>query len=173
MKYTEEAYANMIDACKNIASEFMQPLAAKRALLDPVNNIDDIDLFEVSEDEIRELFNKFCDVMGLECELGFFRDNDEENGRYSEHTDAVVLPLCIGCYGGKKIVEHMTHELFHAFQYAAICNPKDYPCFDEATIKQWDYEFKHYISGAKDMKGYKEQEIEKSAWEFGKLIAGA
>lgn len=172
MVYTEETYANMVERCKSIASEFIEAVATKRASLDPVNNADDIDEFEVSQEEIIDLFKQFKQAMGLECEIGFFRDNDEEYGRYSEHMDAVSLPLCIGCYNGRKIIEHMMHELFHAFQYAAICEPNIYPCFKEEIIKKWDFEFKNYISGDKDMKNYKAQEIEKSAEEFGKLISG-
>ena len=170
--YTEKVYAEMVKKCKDIASDFINAVSAKRQNLDPVNNADDIDEFEVPLDEIIALFEKFKQTMGLKCEIGFFRDNDEEYGRYSEHMDAVSLPLCIGCYNGRKIVEHMTHELYHAFQYVAICEPDDYPCFDKGTIKQWDIEFKNYVSGAKDMMKYKEQEIEKSAEEFGREIAG-
>lgn len=172
MVYTEEIYTKMVERCKSIASIFIETVAAKRAPLDPVNNENDIDEFEVSQDEILDLFEQFKLAMGLECEIGFFRDNEEEYGRYSEQMDAVSLPLCIGCYNGRKIVEHMMHELFHAFQYAAICEPGNYPCFKEETIKKWDFEFKNYISGDKDMKNYKAQKIEKSAEEFGKMISG-
>lgn len=170
MVYTKEVYTEMIERCKSIASDFMKTVTAKRAPLDPVNNEDDIDEFEISQEEIIALFEQFKQEMGLESEIGFFRDNDEEYGRYSEHMDAVSLPLCIGCYPGRKIVEHMTHELFHAFQYAAICEPDNYPCFDEETIKKWDYEFKNYISGDKNMRQYLGQEIEKSARAFGEMM---
>lgn len=172
MVYTEETYSKMVERCKSIASVFIEVVAAKRASLDPVNNADDIDKFEVSQDEIIELFEQFKQVMGLECEIGFFCDNDEEYGRYSEQMDAISLPLCIGCYKGRKIIEHMMHELFHAFQYAAIREPSNYSCFKKETIKKWEFEFKNYISGAKDMKNYKAQEIENTAEEFGKMIAG-
>ena len=172
MVYTKEVYTEMIERCKRIASDFIENVAAKRAPLDPVNNVDDIDEFEVSQEEIIDLFERFKQEMCLESEIGFFRDNDEEYGRYSEHMDAVSLPLCIGCYPGRKIVEHMMHELFHAFQYAAICKPDNYSCFDKETIKKWDYEFKNYISGDKNMRQYLGQEIEKTAREFAKMIAG-
>lgn len=46
-------------------------------------------------------------------------------------------------------------------------------CFDYDTIKQWEYEFHNYVSGAKDMRQYLGQEIEKTAREFGKMIGGA
>lgn len=171
MKYTDAQYNQMVERCKKIASVFINHWAAKRAPLDTMNNIDDVDEYEVSQEEIEELFEQFKETMGLECELGFFGDNEVEDGRYSEHMDAVTLPLCIGCYNERKIVEHMTHELYHAFQYAAICNPTDYPCFDDVTIKKWDYEFHHYVSGAKDMTQYLGQEIERTARDFGALLA--
>ena len=120
MKYTDTVYNQMIEKYKKIASDFKTEVKARRAVLDPVNNMDDFDEWELSQEEITELFEKFKSVMGLESDFGFFRDNDEEYGRYSEHMDAVTLPLCIGCYNESKIVEHMTHELYHALQYYAI-----------------------------------------------------
>ena len=173
MKYTDTVYNQMIENCKKIASDFKTEVKARRAVLDPVNNMDDFDEWELSQEEITELFEKFKSVMGLESDFGFFRDNDEEYGRYSELMDAVTLPLCIGCYNESKIVEHMTHELYHALQYYAICEPAKYPCFDEETIKKWDYEYHNYISGDKDMKQYLGQEIERTAREFGKMMGGA
>lgn len=172
MKFTKGNYTKMTDRCKGIASAFIDAVSIKRALLDPENNIDDIDKFEVPQDEIIELFEQFRQAMGLKCELGFFRDNDEECGRYSEHMDAISLPLCIGYENGRIIVKHMMHELFHAFQYAAICEPSNYTCFKNETIKKWAFEFSNYISGALDMKNYRAQDIEQSAEEFGKMIAG-
>ena len=173
MVYNKETYSQMIEACKRISAEFKKVIALKREGLDPLNNEDDIDKMEVSEDSLNNLFEKFKAVMGLNCKLDYFCDNDEEYGRYSEHNKAVYLPYCIGLDRESAIVEHMTHELYHAFQYAAICSPDFYPCFDYDTIKQWEYEFHNYVSGAKDMRQYLGQEIEKTAREFGKMIGGA
>ena len=173
MKFSTVVYQQMIEDCKVIAIEFKMSVALKREGLDPLNNEDDIDNMEVSEDSRNNLFEKFKVVMGLNCKLDFFRDNDEEYGRYSEHNNAVYLPYCIGLDKENAIVEHMAHELYHAFQYAAICSPESYPCFDSETIKQWEYEFHNYESGANDIRQYLGQEIEKTAREFGKLIRGA
>ncbi len=171
MRYTEEVYTKMIEECKKIADDFIKEISARRAVLDLENNMEDIDKWELAQEEISELFDKFKTVMGLDSRLGFFRDNDEEDGRYSEDSDAVILPLCIGSYNEREIVEHMTHELYHAFQYAAICEPDKYPCFDAETIKTWNYEYHNYISGAKDMKQYQGQEIEKTARAYGKMLS--
>lgn len=62
---------------------------------------------------------------------------------------------------------------YNAFQYAAICSPESYPCFNSEIIKQWEYEFHNYESGANNIRHYLGQEIEKTAREFGKLIGGA
>lgn len=171
MMYTEDVYANMIVECRKIATDFIKGVSDRRAVLDLANNIDDLDEWELAQEEIAELFDKFKSVMGLESSLRFFRDNDEEYGQYCEDSDAVILPMCIGCYNERDIVEHMTHELYHAFQYSAICEPDKYPCFDAETIKMWDYEFHNYVSGAKDMKQYLGQEIEKTARAFGTMIS--
>ena len=170
MIYTKEIYEGMIGECKGIAAVFIKDVAARRSMLDPVNDIDDIDDWELAEEEIKELFEKFKTAMGLNCSLGFFRDNDVEHGKYGEDGDVVLLPLCIGCYKETEIVAHMTHELYHAFQYYSICEPDDYPCFDAETINTWDYEFHNYESGAKDMKQYLGQEIEKTARKFGEML---
>ena len=173
MIFTDDTYNHMIEVCKIISAEFKNDTALQRKGLDPLNNEDDIDKMEVSEDELANLFERFKSVMWLDCKLDFFRDNDGEYGRYSEHNNAVYLPYCIGFDDESAIVDHMTHELYHAFQYAAICTPNNYPCFSSNTIMQWDYEFHNYVSGAKDMRQYFGQEIEKTAREFGKLIGGA
>ena len=68
------------------------------------------------------------------------------------------------------IIEHMTHELYHAFQYYAISSPSNYPCFQENTINTWAYEFGHYVSGEENMQQYFGQEIEKTAREFGRMM---
>ena len=115
MVYTKEIYEGMIGECKGIAAVFIKDVAARRSMLDPVNDIDDIDDWELAEEEIKELFEKFKTAMGLNCSLGFFRDNDVEHGKYGEDGDIVLLPLCIGSYKENEIVEHMTHELYHAF----------------------------------------------------------
>ncbi|UKK50348.1 hypothetical protein L6472_09980 [Prevotella sp. E13-17] len=173
MKCTTIVYNQMIEDCKEIAIEFKRAVATERESLDPLNNEDDMEKMEVSADSLNDLFEKFKVVMGLNCKLDFFRDNDEEYGRYSEHNNAVYLPYCIGMDKENAIVEHMAHELYHAFQYAAICSPASYPCFDTDTIRHWEYEFHNYGSGAKDIRQYLGQEIEKTAKEFGKLIGGA
>lgn len=159
----------MVERCKAIAVEFKQQVLEQRANLDPMNE-DDIDDYGVSEEYIQSLFDRMKAEMHVKSELGFFRDNDEEYGRYCEHTDYVSLPLCINYYSESEIVEHMTHELYHAFQYCAICEPENYPCIDEEIIKTWDYEFKNYISGDKNMRQYLGQEIEKSARAFGEMM---
>ena len=162
----------MIERCKTVAVDFKQRGSAQRANLDTMNE-DDIDDFGVSESDSQTLFDRLRTEMHVESELDFFRDNDAEYGRYSEHSDCVSLPLCINYYSEGEIVEHMTHELYHAFQYCAICEPESYPCFDEDTIRIWDHEFKHYISGDKNMQQYLGQEIEKSAREFGEMMGRA
>lgn len=172
MLFTIEAYNKMVERCKAIAVEFKQMVAEQRASFNPMKE-DDIDGFGVSEEDIQSLFDKLKAELHVESELGFFRDNDEEYGRYCENNDLVSLPLCINYYPGGEIVRHMTHELYHAFQYCAICEPDNYPCFDKDTIKKWDDEFKNYISGDKNMMQYFGQEIEKSARAFGEMMKKA
>lgn len=172
MIFTTEAYNQMVERCKAIAVKFKQQVLEQRENLDPMNE-DDIDDYGVSEENIQSLFDMLKAEMHVESELGFFRDNDEEYGRYCEHNDFVSLPLCINYYPEGEIVEHMTHELYHAFQYCAICTPENYPCFNEVAIKTWGYEFKNYISGDKNMRQYLGQEIEKSARAFGEMMGKA
>lgn len=160
----------MISECKAIASDFKKKVIQQRTGLGPVINVDDIDEYEIGENDLVSLFERFKNVMGLRTTLGFFRDTDGEYGRYSEQNDAIYLPLCIGMYGEDAIIEHMTHELYHAFQYYAISSPSNYPCFHENIINTWSYEFSHYVSGDKDMQQYFGQEIEKTAREFGRMM---
>ena len=172
MLFTIEAYNKMVERCKAIAVEFKQRVAEQRASLISMKK-EDIDDFGVSEEEIQSLFDRLKAELNVESELGFFRDNDEEYGRYSEDNDFVALPLCINYFSEGEIVEHMAHELYHAFQYYAISEPDNYPCFDEDTIKKWDYEFKNYISGDKNMRQYLGQVIEKTARSFGEMMKKA
>lgn len=168
--FTTDEYNRMIADCKAIAAKFMEEVKLQRSTLDPLNSEDDIEQYEVSEKELRELFERFKVIMSLKTVLEFYRDNDKEKGKYNEHNDVVYLPYCIGFGDEKDMVEVMAHELFHAFQYYAICNPGSYPCFGEKTIMAWGEEFKNYVNGDDDMHQYYGQEIEKSAREFGKMM---
>ena len=40
MVYTKEIYQGMIEECKRIAAVFIKDVAARRSMLDPVNNND-------------------------------------------------------------------------------------------------------------------------------------
>ena len=51
MVYTKEIYQGMIGECKRIAAVFIKDVAARRSMLDPVNNdIDDFDDWELAEE---------------------------------------------------------------------------------------------------------------------------
>lgn len=168
--FTTDEYGGMIIECRDIAAKFIGEVKMQRSKLDPLSNEDDIDAYEVGEKELRELFERFKVIMNLNSELDFFRDNDKEKGKYNERNDVVYLPYCIGFGDEKDMVEVMAHELFHAFQYYAICNPGSYPCFGEKTVMAWGEEFKNYVNGDDDIHQYYGQEIEKSAREFGKMM---
>lgn len=94
MMFTKKVYKQMVERCKAIAIEFKQMVAEQRASFNPMKE-DDIDCFGVSEEDIQSLFDKLKAELHVESELGFFRDNDEEYGRYCENNDFVSLPLCI------------------------------------------------------------------------------
>lgn len=169
---TEQDYNRMVEDCKRIAVDFKKTLKQSSENLDTTNE-NYLDEFGVSEEEIYTLFERLKNAMGVKSKLCFFRDNDEEHGRYNESTDTILLPCCICYYLVEDIVKHMAHELYHAFQYNVICKPEYYSYIDSETIKRWDYEFKHYVSGTKDMQQYLDQEIEKTARNFARLIAEA
>ncbi len=113
---TEQDYNRMIEGCKRIAVEFRKTVKQWR---DNLDNADENyqDEFGVLDEEIYNLFNRLKVTMELESNLNFFRDNDEEHGRYNESTDTILLPYCINYYSDEDIVKHMAHELYHAFQY--------------------------------------------------------
>ena len=170
MVFTDDSYKEMIKRCKTIASDFINKISEQRSVLDEKSE-DDLFKFDVDDDIILGLFEQLKTEMHLKSKLIFFRDNDKERAYYDNSNDCVALPMFINSFPAQKIVEYMAHELFHAFQYSAICEPVKYKCFDDKTIKTWKYEFKNYVNGETDNDLYHDQDVEKTARYFGKLIS--
>lgn len=165
MAYTTNKIKDMKQKCKTMVAGFCSYYDKMRESIDLTDPEFDGESYAIPEDAIKQLFNNLCAAMNLQTGLKRFRDDDINRGKYSEHSDTVELPLSIDYHSTKEICAVILHELYHAFQYKAICSPTDYPCFASQTIDTWKYEFNNYYSG-QDHSIYANQEIEKTARTF-------
>lgn len=138
---TQEVYEQMKQKCKSIVRDFYGWCESNRAEYDPNDEYFDVDACAVSDERIELFFKDLSEVLHIHPSLGRFRDNDVENGRYTETSDTVLLPYCINYDSQTKIASVVCHELFHALQYAAICNSENFPFLLEENIDKWRYEF--------------------------------
>lgn len=169
---TYEVFLQMKQKCKAVVKDFYDWCNSNTAEYDPNYEDLDVDACAVSDERIEQLFSDLSEVLHIHPEMGRFRDNDVENGRYTEASDTVLLPYCINYETHTKIASVICHELFHAFQYAAICNPENYPSLPKGTIDKWRFEFDpaNYENGDRDSKKYRDQEIEQSARDFARDV---
>lgn len=68
-----------------------------------------------------------------------------------------------------KVAECMLHELRHAYQERVVANPELFD-IDAATVQAWKNNMAHYISSKYDLQGYREQPLEKDAYQWSKTI---
>ena len=171
--YTPERYQQMVDECRQIVQEFYLWCSSNVPTYDPDDPEFDIDDCAVSEERFDQFFSDLCNALDVHPSKWHFRDNDYEYGKYSEQNNNVLFPYCIYYDTPYNIASSVCHELYHAFQYRAICNPTQFPIFSSDTIKQWAFEFdpKNYENGDRDPSKYRDQEIEKSARDFARITS--
>lgn len=154
--------------CSSIVHEFYDWCDNNRKAFDLNDEEFVLEEYAVSDDRLDRLFKDLSSAMNVNPSCCRFRDNDVYNGRFTENGNCVLLPYCINYESEEKIVETICHELFHAFQYCAICNPDSYPFLTTDILEKWRYEFdpNNYGNGYRNSIKYGEQEIEKSACKF-------
>lgn len=173
--FTQERFDAMKHQCAFIAHEFYDWCRRNRKVYDANDEEYDPDDSAVNDERLNQLFKDLSKAMNINPTCHRFRDNDEYNGKYTENGDYVFLPYCINYDSEERIVRSICHELFHAFQYCAICNPDYYPFLKKDILDKWSYEFdpSNYVAGNCDSIKYRDQAIEKSAREFAEEICKA
>lgn len=170
--FTQERFDEMMHQCISIAHDFYDWCSKNRKVYDVNDEEPDPEDCAVSDERIEQLFQDLSKAMNVNPSCHRFRDNDVYEGRYTEDGNYVLLPYCLNYAPEKDIVKTICHELFHAFQYCAICNPGSYPFLTKDLLEKWRYEFdpNNYENGDRDSRKYRGQEIEKSAREFAEEI---
>ncbi len=151
------------------------------------NNIDIVAAFfyegydkvfeNVGFEERYELVNCFYqsikDNMGISCDLQFaFFDDPLIQGNYDDKTNTITLnanylenPDC------KDLLSTIIHESRHAFQEKECSdNLNGQSMVPEDVRNLWANNLEHYISPEFDIQAYREQPIEKDAYDYENII---
>ena len=175
--FDTKRYERMITDCKARVSEFYD-WYDKNIRTEGIDG-ENIEESEVPEEVIERLFEDLSQIMNVKPLLGYLKHEELHDGKgylhgeYISSKNIVLLPYTISFRPKDNIVSIIGHELYHAFQFCATCNPKKYPVFSSKTIKQWKFEFSpdNYENGENDTKKYLGQEIEKEARKFADTIS--
>lgn len=68
-----------------------------------------------------------------------------------------------------KVAECILHELRHAYQERVVTSPELFD-IDPDTVQAWRNNMVHYINSKYDLQGYREQPLEKDAYQWSKTI---
>lgn len=164
--YTSNKWNECIMSCKRIATEF---ILWRNTHKTPINLIEDcecIDMWALTDEEQKKLFNGLCAAVHVRCYLANNRDSDREAAHFTHETNTVVVPYSFGYRDSKSIVQIFLHEIFHSIQYRAIADPSRFPVFSSNMIEKWKEEAADYENGDKDPIKYANQEMEKTANAF-------
>lgn len=130
---------------------------------------------EEKKQMFQEYMNEVEKILGVdvEDEVNFFyeenKDGITEMGSYTRSENRInINSYVIDKYissDSYALFKTVTHEMRHAYQYAAVESHTDYQV-DSETIKAWENSFDNYISHDDNYDGYKEQEVETDAKWF-------
>ena len=123
-----------------------------------------------------ELIDKIATEMAIESpNVNIETLKKDLMGYYSlEHNEIVVNLSMLTCHPmgldeATELLDTIIHEMYHAFQHQAICNPGRFG-ISTNTALIWERNFENYISPEQNPYLYYEQPVEESARSFAHLI---
>lgn len=127
---------------------------------------------QITLETYKRFISRVGDIMGISVYGNFNYDSSRGYaGWFSPKypTTIFVNKLLIGNYSDYSAYEQalktIVHEMRHAYQYAAIQNPGEYPV-EQATLEQWTSEMENYVGVDESFRGYADQACEVDARNF-------
>lgn len=167
----------MSDAPVYLTSEFCDENALEECTKTAVQDFFEADEFrcppyneasiEQRAEYLTEFHEQFNEMTGYSNNLHFKEGMDPDNyGAFNPLTKQIDLNAeLLKDSNPQEAMETIMHESRHAFQDFAINHPEQVSV-DAETIKEWEFNFTHYIRPEFDFEAYVNQPVEADANDF-------
>lgn len=111
-------------------------------------------------------YNEVREAMGIDAELNFVPMPYLMEGSFNPSTNSIELNInSLEKPNSQSLFNTILHESRHAFQHKAVDNP-DSVSVNNNIIDTWRQNFDNYISPWLDYEAYREQPVEKDAFDY-------